>query len=701
MSPAIPDLDQLAALSLPEPLVMHQFAGELEEQKQAIPPLERRLREATAAVRSGKTQREQFEATAPVASPEKIAAERALRTAGWQPLRKALLGEGTVPAPGPLASMLLSFETSVAEADRLADQAILDADRLAAYLTNERQVATHEQAAVELEAELRHARESEAEGSRRWLALWKDVATEPQAPREMILWLAEARRLLGLRDDLLTNTQEAERVRSEIAGVRPLLDDVLAALAIEGSNKLSDKLALAAARAELGERERFWRLASELVVLEANAAGRLKRLEESKGTGEEQLAAWQLEWRSTLPSLHLSEEADCDDAEAVLALWQLVPDKAEALAMSVRRVSGMQRDMKAFEDQTFAMLDRLGEAKDGVAADAVVKLMTGRVREAQAQQDAHREAERQLGLLAGKVTAAKATVESRRTQFSQLSADLPVTDDAAAQLESLEQRAEILRELTAQRETLTSLARNQTEKELRQSLEGFNEAEATATVHELRRQDDFYNSEENTKFSELKDARRELNALQAGAGAEFSLQQKKNAEAELLEHTHDWAVKRLGQILLAQAVETHRSRQEQPLLQRASELFTMLTAGSFASIEQEAEGRNDEQKVWLVGRRDAEQTVCLSAMSTGTRDQLYLALRLAYLEQYAGSTESVPFIGDDLFTSSDEKRTTQGLKALAATGHLIQPILFTHHEHVVELACKELGQGVDVIVFDR
>lgn len=42
-----------------------------------------------------------------------------------------------------------------------------------------------------------------------------------------------------------------------------------------------------------------------------------------------------------------------------------------------------------------------------------------------------------------------------------------------------------------------------------------------------------------------------------------------------------------------------------------------------------------------------------------------------------------------------------GLRALAATGHLIQPILFTHHEHVVELACRELGGDVDVIVLER
>jgi uncharacterized protein YhaN len=99
----------------------------------------------------------------------------------------------------------------------------------------------------------------------------------------------------------------------------------------------------------------------------------------------------------------------------------------------------------------------------------------------------------------------------------------------------------------------------------------------------------------------------------------------------------------------------------------------------------------------LVGRRDPDHMVGVPAMSEGTRDQLYLTLRLAYLEEYADRTEPIPFIGDDLVTSFDEERTTPGLKALAATGDHIQPILFTHHKCVVELAQAELGNMVDIL----
>ena len=84
-------------------------------------------------------------------------------------------------------------------------------------------------------------------------------------------------------------------------------------------------------------------------------------------------------------------------------------------------------------------------------------------------------------------------------------------------------------------------------------------------------------------------------------------------------------------------------------------------------------------------------------MSEATRDQLYLALRLAYIEDYAGRAEAPPFVGDDIFASFDDPRTAHGLEALAAIGDRVQPILFTHHLHVIETARARLGDAADIV----
>ena len=113
-------------------------------------------------------------------------------------------------------------------------------------------------------------------------------------------------------------------------------------------------------------------------------------------------------------------------------------------------------------------------------------------------------------------------------------------------------------------------------------------------------------------------------------------------------------------------------------------------------IDQEFDVDNDDQPQ-LVGVRATGETVNIDGMSEGQRDQLYLALRLAYLDDHAHKSEPIPFIGDDIFTTFDEPSTRAGLRALADIGAHVQPILFTHHRFVVDLALESLGEQVDII----
>jgi chromosome segregation protein len=87
-------------------------------------------------------------------------------------------------------------------------------------------------------------------------------------------------------------------------------------------------------------------------------------------------------------------------------------------------------------------------------------------------------------------------------------------------------------------------------------------------------------------------------------------------------------------------------------------------------------------------------------LSEGARDQLYLALRLAFLEDYAGRSEAPPFIGDDLFSSFDDSRVAAGLRTLEQASGAIQPIIFTHHAHIVGIAQEHLGERAQILRLD-
>jgi uncharacterized protein YhaN len=64
-------------------------------------------------------------------------------------------------------------------------------------------------------------------------------------------------------------------------------------------------------------------------------------------------------------------------------------------------------------------------------------------------------------------------------------------------------------------------------------------------------------------------------------------------------------------------------------------------------------------------------------LSAGTRDQLYLAMRLAFARQISPG-EPLPLILDDPFSNFDDQRIAAALEILNAVGDDQQIILFTH-----------------------
>ena len=88
----------------------------------------------------------------------------------------------------------------------------------------------------------------------------------------------------------------------------------------------------------------------------------------------------------------------------------------------------------------------------------------------------------------------------------------------------------------------------------------------------------------------------------------------------------------------------------------------------------------------LPGVRATGEKVRVSGMSDGTCDQLYLALRLASIEQRLGDTEPMPLILDDILINFDDDRARSALRLIADISAGTQVIFFTHHRHLVRIA---------------
>jgi uncharacterized protein YhaN len=99
----------------------------------------------------------------------------------------------------------------------------------------------------------------------------------------------------------------------------------------------------------------------------------------------------------------------------------------------------------------------------------------------------------------------------------------------------------------------------------------------------------------------------------------------------------------------------------------------------------------------LVALRGNGNRVHVDDMSEGTRDQLYLSLRLAALDFRRAAGVDLPIILDDILITSDDERTLAILEALSESAKVHQVMVFTHHNHIVDLARRRFESGIQLI----
>ncbi|MDF1663329.1 MAG: hypothetical protein P1V97_16270, partial [Planctomycetota bacterium] len=137
-------------------------------------------------------------------------------------------------------------------------------------------------------------------------------------------------------------------------------------------------------------------------------------------------------------------------------------------------------------------------------------------------------------------------------------------------------------------------------------------------------------------------------------------------------------------------IEAYREKHQGPLMKRAKDIFRRMTLGSFENLKVGFDAK--DKPVLRCVRPDGEE-LGTSALSTGSRDQLYLALRLATLERYATKNDPLPLVCDDILVHFDDERAKACLEILGEISKTTQILFFTHHERLVDLAKQAIPQS--------
>lgn len=162
--------------------------------------------------------------------------------------------------------------------------------------------------------------------------------------------------------------------------------------------------------------------------------------------------------------------------------------------------------------------------------------------------------------------------------------------------------------------------------------------------------------------------------------------------AKLRKDLTDYTTYSLAREMLSQALTQYASTKERDLLQIGSEILNNITDGELVKIE------IDPANKGLICQRKDGQVIAPSSMSTGTREQLFMALRFGVLLSRDEVGRSVPIIMDDTFAHSDHRRRAVAFQSIArlalSTGKQI--LYFTCHRHMAdELAAIAKENSVD------
>ncbi len=335
-----------------------------------------------------------------------------------------------------------------------------------------------------------------------------------------------------------------------------------------------------------------------------------------------------------MPKLGLSAGAGLDEAEAALGAWGEAPDALARLAREERRIAGMQRDNADFEKRITDLLSALAQDLEGFPFEAAAKMLHERAQAAATVAARREDCVRRLGIAANKEKIAKAALTDARSALASLmtEARLDKDENLTTLLARLDARSALEKAVRDKRDELLRAADGFAEEAIRAELSSFSAELAEQRLSELEGERARLDHDGKEAFAALDREERHKKGLETGIGAEVAAQMRRNAEAELVAAAREWAVLKLGALLLGTAIERHREASQNPLLARAGDLFRALTGGAFAGL---ASIYDEDDRPVLVGKRVGGESIKIDGLSEGTRDQLYLALRLAYVESYA------------------------------------------------------------------
>jgi uncharacterized protein YhaN len=388
-------------------------------------------------------------------------------------------------------------------------------------------------------------------------------------------------------------------------------------------------------------------------------------------------------WKEWLATMGLAGDIGPRGALAILSQADACRERVRSVNDLAARVDQMSMAIDSVEEgirklasgfqagdfvrgQALAVLTRLG---DNLAAARAARAEVSRL---DAESDGWRQRRRQID---GEIAAIGAQVTRLVRE-----AGVVDEDDLARTIEGAAKHRELSEKLLALRigsPGLSSPRAREILDELRAKTPERVEAEIAEVEGEIRARED-RQAHLNAKLGELAGQQA---ALQAGSRTAELSSAIAARRSEALELRDRLAVRLLALGLIDDTVEEFRRDHQPEQLRIASGYFARVTGGSYIRLQASIDGGSREGSFEGVTAGGVARAV--SAMSRGTKEQLYLSLRFALMDEFVARQEPLPVIMDDVLVNFDPDRARAACEAVRDLSRTHQVLFLTCHPQTV------------------
>ena len=705
MKPVLPAGTDIEALAVPPRDTVIAHRDDMRNWAQRQGETKQRLTEARNDLERDQKALERRVRDEGVVGPGAVEEVRGYRDTQWGLVKARYIACSEIPAEEAeahaeaLEDLPTSFEGAVEQADSIADQRFDKAQAAGELAVLAHNIAGHETRLRQLEADEAALKAEGEQLDQAWHPLWVEVPIEVLAPDVMLAWL-EAREdvvtMVGRERDVQRQLGDSRREEQEaIAQVHAALTKVGwdAEEIEENTLRVMVERADAYRREQEAEAEKSVEMREAVRTAKSEVARRQGELERA----EAERKSWQSDWAKAVAAIDLQCDAKPDVLSAQInVIDEMREHAAAARDLRDRRIATIERDIEIFERAVVEIAAELAPDLTDGDADASVVELDRRQEEALKLHQQHRELTKAVAERRRKIEELE---EGRKAGWTSVQ---PLLEAASVEdVEDLHEAIERSDRLRTLNEKLAGVMEALDQQGDGLAIEVIEEECRGVDIDAARVREEAAEAELTVLGEQLEEAivarteaRKAFEVIGGDDAAARAAADCEEALAAMQDAAERYVRIRASGMLLRWAVERYRKEKQGPLLKRAGELFRVLTRNSFEKLEVKFD---EQETMHLTGVRPDGEVVAVPGLSTGTEDQLFLALRIAAVEDYLARAVALPFVADDLFINFDPERSVAGFEVLGQLAERTQVLFYTHHPHLVDVARETLGADVHVV----